>query len=146
MDFLHAMDHIQEKTRNIELWVSVVLHSVFLVQKILDQTAFEHSYALIDLWLVQQWPSLIHTTHCFGNYAHLEVERNNPAQDRSPALIAINIQNTNQAFCLSLRKKPHLIFADFHSKKRLGFCGSDQNLSHACHRVHVVQYTSATNP
>jgi hypothetical protein len=54
MDFLHAMDHIQEKTRNIELWVSVVLHSVFLVQKILDQTAFEHSYALIDLWLVQQ--------------------------------------------------------------------------------------------
>jgi hypothetical protein len=103
-------------------------------------------YALKDLWLVQQWPSLIHTTHCFGNYAHSEVERNNPAQDRSPALIAINIQNTNQAFCLSLRKKPHLIFADFHLKKRLGFCGSDQNLSHACHRVHFVQYTSATNP
>ncbi len=60
------------------------------------------------------------------------MERNNPAQDRYPALIAINIQNTNQAFCLSLRKKPHLIFADFHSKKRLGFCGSNQNLSHAC--------------
>jgi hypothetical protein len=96
-------------------------------------------YALKDLWLVQQWPSLIHTTHCFGNYAHSEVKRNNPAQDRSPALIAINIQNTNQAFCLSLRKKPHLIFSDFHLKKRLGFCGSDQNLSHACHRVHVVQ-------